>query len=186
MATDDQRPSRDPLLPQVAAGERAAMAECIVRYGSLVWSIARRFEPSDAEDAVQEVFVDLWKSASRFDATIASESAFVAMICRRRLIDRRRARLRRPQTETIADAPSFRDPGSRPDICVEASQAAHALDQLRPAQREVLLLSAVGGFSHGEISERTGMPLGTVKAHARRGLISIRATLLGVDEEDPS
>ena len=81
-----------PILPRVAAGEPTALAECMERYGGLVWSIALRLTGSraDAEDAIQEIFIDLWKSAARFDGAVASEKAFVAMIARRRLIDRRR------------------------------------------------------------------------------------------------
>ena len=175
-----------PLLGRVAAGDAAAVRECLARYGGLVWSIARRFEPSDAEDAVQEIFLELWKSAARYDANIASETAFVAVIARRRLIDRRRMRRRRPSTEQLPEAPTteLADPGQLPDTCVEAQQAARALDKLRPEQRQVLVLSTCHGMSHGEIAAQTGMPLGTVKAHARRGLLSIRAALLGVDQGD--
>ena len=72
--------------------------------------------------------------------------------------------------------------GQLPDTCAEAQQAARALDKLRPEQRQVLVLSTCHGMSHGEIAAQTGMPLGTVKAHARRGLLSIRAALLGVDQ----
>jgi len=172
------------LLTRVAGGDPGAVRDCIARYGGLVWSIARRFEGHDAEDAVQEIFLDLWKSAARFDPRIASEPAFVAMIARRRLIDRRRTQRRRPATETIDSEPAIADAGRGPDSCAEASQAARALDRLRPEQRRVLVL-ATHGLSHGEIAERTGMPLGTVKAHARRGLQSIRAALLGVQEEAP-
>jgi RNA polymerase sigma-70 factor (ECF subfamily) len=179
------QPAPEPaLLPRVAGGDPGAVRDCLARYGGLVWSIARRFEAGDAEDAVQEIFLDLWRSAARYDPRIASEPAFVAMIARRRLIDRRRTRLRRPTTETIAADPPAADPAPRPDSCAEASQAARALDRLRPEQRHVLVL-ATHGLSHGEIAERTGMPLGTVKAHARRGLQSIRAALLGVPEEAP-
>lgn len=184
-------PQPPPVLGRVAAGDAAATRECLSRYGNLVWSIARRFEAADAEDAVQEIFLDLWKSAARFDPAIASEPAFVAMLARRRLIDRRRMRMRRP----TADQPLAGDssdgmlaldpnPTTSADTCAEAKQAARALDQLRPEQRQVLVLSTVQGLSHGEIAERTGMPLGTVKAHARRGLLSIRAALGGVDQGD--
>jgi RNA polymerase sigma-70 factor (ECF subfamily) len=178
------RPPEPPLLGRVAAGDAVAIRECLARYGNLVWSIARRFDPTDAEDAVQEIFLDLWKSAARFDEGIASETAFVVMIARRRLIDRRRMRRRRPTTEQLPDVPTHVDPSASPATCVEASQAARALDALRPEQRQVLVLSTCHGLSHGEIATQTGMPLGTVKAHARRGLLSIRAALLGVDQGD--
>jgi RNA polymerase sigma-70 factor (ECF subfamily) len=175
-----------PLLGRVAGGDREAVRECIARYGSLVYSLARRFEPArgDVDDAVQEIFVDLWKSAGRFDVAIASEPTFVAMVARRRLIDRRRARGRRPSTDPISEVPPMIDPGTQPDVCAEASQAARALSQLRPEQRDVLVMATCGGLSHSEIAARTGMPLGTVKAHARRGLLSIRAALLGVPSEE--
>ena len=70
------------------------MQACMDRFGGLVWSLARRVTRSTAEadDAVQEIFVDLWRSASRFDPSIANETTFVAMIARRRLIDRGRRR----------------------------------------------------------------------------------------------
>jgi RNA polymerase sigma-70 factor (ECF subfamily) len=173
------------LLTRVAGGDPGAVRDCLARYGGLVWSIARRFEGADAEDAVQEIFLDLWRSAARFDPQIASEPAFIAMIARRRLIDRQRTRRRRPATETIAAEPPIADHARGPDSCAEAAQAARALDRLRPEQRHVLVLATCHGLSHGEIAERTGMPLGTVKAHARRGLQSIRAALLGVQEEAP-
>lgn len=183
-------PPPPPLLGRVALGDTAAIRECLARYGNLVWSLARRFEALEAEDAVQEIFLDLWKSAARFDPAIASETAFVAMIARRRLIDRRRSRLRRPTADTPLAGDSSDgilavdpNPTTSADLCAEAQQAARALEQLRPEQREVLVLSTVGGLSHGEIAEQTGMPLGTVKAHARRGLLSIRAALGDVDQK---
>src|SRR5262245_66294972 len=105
------------LLARVAEGDAIAVRECIARYGGLVWSIARRFELADAEDAVQEIFLDLWKSAARFDPNIASETAFIAMIARRRLIDRRRTRKRRPTTEQLPELAV--DQAARPDACAE-------------------------------------------------------------------
>lgn len=161
------------------------MRECLARFGGLVWSIARRFEASDAEDAVQEIFLDLWKSAGRYDPAIATETAFVAMLARRRLIDRRRSRLRRPATDAMDRMPAIADASApEADRCIEAQQAARALDNLRPEQRQVLVLATYHGLSHGEIAAHTGMPLGTVKAHARRGMLSIRAALLGVQQEE--
>jgi RNA polymerase sigma-70 factor (ECF subfamily) len=158
------------------------MRECLARYGGLVWSLARRHTRSieEAEDATQEVFLDLWKSASRYDASIASETAFIAMIARRRLIDLRRKHRNEPQAAAEA-APEAVDERAPPDRCAEAALAAAALEQIRPEQREVLLL-ACEGHSHDDISRETGLPLGTVKAHARRGLLRIRELLLGGEE----
>jgi RNA polymerase sigma-70 factor (ECF subfamily) len=165
----------------VTSGDPAAVRECIARYGGLIWSLARRFSPSptDAEDAVQEIFLDVWRSADRFDPTASSEVAFVAMIARRRLIDRRRQRRRRPDTEPLPEGPSTHagPEYAQMELCGEAVIAGKALAQLRPEQREVLILSAYHGLSHEEIAAATGMPLGTVKAHARRGLLRVRELL---------
>jgi RNA polymerase sigma factor (sigma-70 family) len=179
-------PGPTPLLWRAARGETEAFSECVARYGGLVWAMARRMVPHEAEDAVQEVFVDLWRSAGRYDPRVASEVTFVAMIARRRIIDRRRRVARRSDVPTaeMAAIPSVA-PG--PDRGAEAAIAARAVEALPPDQRAVLVLATCQGLTHEEIAEATGMPLGTVKSHARRGLMRIRAALLGVEEpEDPS
>ena len=168
------------ILERVAAGDPAAPNECIERFSGLVWSLARRLctSPSDAEDAVQEIFIDLWKSAPRFDASIASETTFVAMIARRRLIDRGRRKMRRPEVPQIAE--TVADSRERVDDTERGEQqrlAQRAFEQLRPEQQQVLQLAIHHGCSHEQIATATGMPLGTVKTHARRGLIKIRQIL---------
>src|SRR5687768_17786487 len=118
MHSSQQMQTAPSLLARVAQGDALAGREVLARYGGLVWSIARRFEAGDAEDAVQEIFLDLWKSAARFDPAIASEAAFIAMIARRRLIDRKRTRRRRPTTEDITEVPSIPDDAvTGPDVC---------------------------------------------------------------------
>jgi len=169
-----------PLLPRIAAGDRTAIRDCIARYGGLVWSLARRGAQNDAEDAVQEIFLDLWKSAARYDPALGVEITFVATIARRRLVDRRRQRARTPETQTMegfAEAAAVPSSSVPPEMGAEAALAARALDQLRPEQRQVLILTALHGLSHEEVATSTGMPLGTVKAHARRGLIRVREAL---------
>jgi RNA polymerase sigma-70 factor (ECF subfamily) len=148
----------------------------------MVWTLARRGSPnaSDAEDAVQEIFLDLWKSAHRYDPAVASETTFVAMIARRRLIDRRRTSQRRLRTEPLPEiAEVAADAPAAAELCMEAALAAKAVAQLRPEHRQMLLLSTCHGLSHQEIAESTGVPLGTVKAHVRRALIHVRAVLTG-------
>jgi RNA polymerase sigma-70 factor, ECF subfamily len=173
------------ILQRIATGERAAVQECIDAYGGLIWSLARRWSPAphEAEDAVQEIFIDLWKSAARFDQAQASETTFVAMIARRRLIDRRRAQQRHPEMAELSDelADTLSDPQQSQAKAIEQTAevalATKAMTQLRPAQREVLQLALYQGLSHQEISEQTGMPLGTVKTYVRRGVLHIRAAL---------
>lgn len=174
------------LLPRVAAGDPQAIQGCIDRYGALIWSLARRHSPSpaDAEDAVQEIYIDLWKSSERFDSNKASETTFVAMIARRRLIDRHRHRQRRPQTDALDPArDDVVDPNQKQmEASAEASLAARALATLAPQEQRVILLSTYQGMSHGQISDHTGIPLGTVKTYIRRGLQRVRKLL----ERDPS
>ena len=179
------------ILRQVAQGDPAAMQACMDRFGGLVWSLARRLSPgqADADDAVQEIFVDLWKSAPRFDPGIASETTFVAMIARRRLIDRSRRRKRRIDAAALPDAVPAEAP-PRADASERREQAARAeaaMEELRPEQQRVLRLSIYHGASHEEIARSTGLPLGTVKTHARRGLIRLRQILEaeGALEEGP-
>jgi RNA polymerase sigma-70 factor (ECF subfamily) len=142
--------------------------------------MARRLSPtpSDAEDAVQEVFLELWRTGDRHDPARSSEVAFVAMVARRRLLDRRRSLSRRPATEPLQPAHEPEVHGDA-ETCAEAALATRAMVGLRDEQREVLRLAVAEGLTQEEIAERTGMPLGTVKAHARRGLRRIRAALLG-------
>ena len=169
------------ILHRVASGDRNAVEDCLKKYGGLVWSLARRMlrDSDEAEDAVQEIFVDIWKNAERFDESRSSETTFIAMIARRRLIDKIRYSTRRISADSLDDV--LLEPFTRADkemqVSMEAQQAAEAMRNLRPEQQQVLRLSIVQGMSHQEISEATGMPLGTVKTHARRGLLQVREHL---------
>lgn len=170
----------EPLLPRIAEGHTPSVIAFVARYRGLIWSLARRYTRTreEAEDAVQDVFVDLWRSANRYDALAAPESAFVAMVARRRMIDRLRRAERRPRTEVHPAEPGACDGNleSRGEVVL----AVRALERLRPARRQVLLLAACQGMSHSEIAAHTGMPLGTVKTHARCALAEVRQ-LLSVD-----
>lgn len=172
--------SASTILQRVASGDQRGVRECLDRYGGLVWSLARRFSTTDtdAEDAVQEIFLEVWKSAERYDPGIASEATFIAMIARRRLIDRRRKEGRRPKAEALSpatdvegDAPDGVETGGADE---DVAAARRALGRLSPEQQRVLQLSIFHGLSHDRIARATGLPLGTVKTHARRGLIRIR------------
>jgi RNA polymerase sigma-70 factor (ECF subfamily) len=178
-------PGDAPLLPDVAAGDRAAVNRCIRRYGPLVWSLARRLSPTaeDAEDAVQEIFINIWRYAARFDRTRGSEKVFIAVIARRTLIDRLRSMKSRLAAETPIDPESEQEgpPTQRAERDAEVEQARQILGQLPLPQQRVIALSLVHGLSHGEIASRLGMPLGTVKTLLRRGIQRVQGS---VNEED--
>ncbi|MGH9946629.1 MAG: RNA polymerase sigma factor [Pyrinomonadaceae bacterium] len=169
------------ILQRIAEGDQNAVQDCLKNYGGLVWSLARRMlrNQDEAEDAVQEIFVDIWKNAGKFDPEQASETTFVAMIARRRLIDRIRFTQRRISAESIDEMIAEPADGNaeNAEMLVEGREAFRALNELRPEQRQVLQLSIIHGLSHQEIADSTGMPLGTVKTHARRGLIQARELL---------
>ena len=173
-------PIEKTILERIAAGDPVATNECITRFSGLVWTLTRRFcsSPADAEDATQEIFIDLWKSAARFDPSIASETTFVAMIARRRLIDGGRRKMRRPEvaqiSESIADR---RENMDEAEALEQRSLAQLAFAKLRPEQQQVLQLAIHHGHSHEQIATATGMPLGTVKTHARRGMLKIKQIL---------
>jgi RNA polymerase sigma-70 factor (ECF subfamily) len=181
--TDAPSSDRPPsLLGRVAAGDQGAVRDCVAEFGGMLWTLARRWSSDrlDAEDAVQEIFFDLWKSASRFDPEKASERGFVAMLARRRLIDRARRRTREVVTESIPDG--FDLPSEAPDHGEQvagALQARAVLDQLTPVQRQFIERHLLDGKTHDEIARESSVPLGTVKSHIRRGLLRARALLTG-------
>lgn len=163
------------------------MRTCIESYTGLVWRLAWRMLPSqsEAEDAVQDVFVSLWQNADRYDPAQGKEVTFVAMIARRRLIDRvRKIRQRTDLVERSAPdreamAMPVDDPAESPQVGEQAGRVLEAVAELPTSQRDPILLSVRHGLSHTQISEQTGMPLGTVKTNIRRGLIKVRELLDG-------
>ena len=168
------------ILEHVAAGRSGAVEACVDAYGDFVFRLARRYlNRADAfvDDAVQEVFVELWTSAKRFDPARGSERAFVATIAHRRLIDMQRHVSSRRATDRArahADAPASMTANvSDDDHCA----VARAFDALPADERHALWLAVHGGLTHQQISRVTEVPVGTVKTRLRRGILHLRETL---------
>lgn len=172
---------KNTILTRIAAGDETAVNECIDRYGNFIWALARKLTPNreEAEDAVQEIYLAIWQNAARYDSGKSSEITFISTIARRRLIDRLRKIYRRPAAYSIEDifetAPNVFE--SRIVTKIQAGRAVEAMKELRPEQREMMVLNIYSGMSHGEISEKLNVPLGTVKTHIRRGFKRVRVMI---------
>lgn len=170
------------ILQRIADGEPAAIRECLDRYGDFVWSLAHRYLApmgDDVEDAVQDIFVELWRSASRFDPAIGGEPAFVATIAHRRLISRQRraGRRRTVPVDSVAEPAArarLKDPAELSD---DARAAVAAFGRLSDDERHIIELSLYHGLTHERIADHVNIPVGTVKTRIRRGLIRLRELL---------
>ena len=167
----------DSILKLIAKGEDRAFNLLIEKYGNLVWSIGRKFlyKESDVEDAVQEVFIAIWKAAEKFDHTKASEVTFISMIARRRFIDYLRKVSKHKNLQSIDE-----DNGQelfKESILNESTDLQlikDAIGSLEIEDQELLNLSIYKGYSHSEIAKLLNIPLGTVKTRIRRNLIKLK------------
>ena len=167
------------LLNAVAKGDARAMRECIEAHGPLVWGIVRRRVKDHfaAEDLVQEIFTEVWKSSGRYDPAIASEAGFISMIARRRAIDWLRRQQRLPEMESLPEKSEIPAEVSVPGLGMDRDTLWAALKRLPDETRRLFVLHFEKGMTHGEIADLTGQPLGSVKTRLRRGLIEARALL---------
>jgi RNA polymerase sigma-70 factor (ECF subfamily) len=167
------------LVARVVAGDQAAFATLYDQLAPAVFGVVRRVlrDPAQAEEVTQEVFLELWRQAVRFDASRASVKTWAVMIAHRRAVDRVRSEQahRDRQERTFLEAPA---PGGPEDLAVETEErrdARRAMASLAPAQRQALELAFYDGLTHVEIAERLDLALGTVKTRIRDGLIRLRA-----------
>jgi RNA polymerase sigma-70 factor (ECF subfamily) len=174
------------ILTAVAGGSADALERLYERHAATAFGLARRILARQdlAEEVVQDVFAQVWRQASRYDAARASVAGWIVLLTRTRAIDRLRALRARPDQE-LAVGPSTSAPLVTPDrspeqvaISSEDAQAVRAaLDGLPDEQRSLVNLAYYEGLTHSEIAARTGVPLGTIKTRLRTALMTLRGAL---------
>jgi RNA polymerase sigma-70 factor (ECF subfamily) len=170
------------LLRAVAGGSTDSLGRLYDRHAAVVYGLARRIvrADEDAEEVVQDVFTQVWRDASRYEAGRASVAGWLVMLTRARAIDRLRAKRARPDLGQGSDSgPSWiaaRDPD--PEEVSNATEEVHrvreAVTTLPDAQRSLVELAYFQGLTHTEIAHDTGVPLGTVKTRLRSAMATLR------------
>lgn len=165
---------------RVATGDEEAVAALYDRFGALVYKAARQVLNSrvEAEDAVQEIFIRLWRTADRFDPRRARLITWVMLIARRHLIDRLRRKGARPELLGLESRPDGANVAAAEQTPPPASDTSpklrERLRELPELQREVIERAYLQGFTLREVSEQLDAPLGTVKSALSRGLQRLR------------
>ena len=184
------------LMELVARRDAAALDALYLRHSSLVFALCLRIlrNHAEAEEVLQEVFWELWRSSSRYAAERGSARVYLVQLARSRSLDRVRLRRRREALLADAGGPSViaaelggEQRGASGLAAAlsseERTQVFAALKQLSEAERKAVTLSFFDGLSHAEIAAQLGEPLGTVKTRIRRALLRMRGALVGGDGE---
>jgi RNA polymerase sigma-70 factor (ECF subfamily) len=173
------------LIERIAARDESALGDLYDRHSRLLYSLALRIvrDAGHAEDVLQEVFLLVWTRVQTYNAAIGPPIAWLVRIARNRAIDRLRtvdARMRADDTAAPATMVSAESPEDHASLSERWRAAAQALDTL-PAEQRLLVEDAYFlGLSHGELAERHGLPLGTVKTRIRSGMQTLRQSLTSV------
>jgi RNA polymerase sigma-70 factor (ECF subfamily) len=173
--------SAEALLARIAGGdERAFTRLCDVFAGPVLGEALRHLgDRASAEDVTQEVFLRIWRNAHRFDPERGRAEAWIATIARNAARDALRRRGSAPVDELADAVDPAADPVREVTDASQALQLQAAVASLAPGSREVIELAYWHGLSQGEIAERLGLPLGTVKTRTRRGLALLAEALEG-------
>jgi len=176
--------SDEALVALVARRDENALAELYDRVGRIAYGLALRVVRDDrlAEDAVQEGFLTVWRTAATFRAERAKASTWILTLVHRRAVDLVRREERRrveplPDDNATASGPVAEPTDEAAWLGFERERVQSALRQLPDVQREAIELAYYGGFSQSELAERLGVPLGTIKSRMFAGLARLRELL---------
>jgi RNA polymerase sigma factor (sigma-70 family) len=173
--------SDEELLSLVAESDDRALAELYDRFGGVAYGLALRVlrDEALAQDAVQEAFLTVWRTADRFLAERASPSTWILTFVHRRAVDlvRRQERRSAEPLETAPEPPAADLVEEQAAVRLQRRIVQEALRRLPPEQRQTLELSYYGGLTQSELAARTGQPLGTIKSRTFAGLARLRDLL---------
>jgi RNA polymerase sigma factor (sigma-70 family) len=172
--------SDEALVALLARSEQSALAELYDRYGRIAYGVALRVlrDQALAEDAVQEGFLAVWRTAPRFMPERGKASTWILTLVHRRAVDVvRREERRRADTLEHVPEPGGGDVHEDAWLRLQRERVQGALKQLPDPQREALELAYYGGFSQSELAERLGQPIGTIKSRMFAGLARMRELL---------
>ncbi|WP_022894111.1 ECF RNA polymerase sigma factor SigK [Agromyces subbeticus] len=178
-------PTAEQLLTRVGGGDRAAFSALYDATSARVFGLVRRLvvDPAQAEEVTQDVYLEIWQSAPRFDASRGNALAWMFTLAHRRAVDRIRASQASRDRDLRIGARDLDVPvdtvAEAVEIKVEHERVRTALGALSELQRECVSLAYYGGLTQSEIADRLEVPLGTVKTRLRDGMIRLR-TALGV------
>ncbi len=183
------QPDDGTLLKSIAGRDKAALRSLYERHSPILFSLALRIlgNRPDAEDVLQEVFIQVWNTAGSYDEKRAKPVSWLILLTRSRAIDRLRSRQTRMRATEAAGAAKPDDPPT-PIQQASASEARalvrRAVDLLPAEQRLLVELAYFGGLTQSEIAARLGQPLGTVKTRMRAAMLQLREQLAGVLREE--
>jgi RNA polymerase sigma-70 factor (ECF subfamily) len=172
--------SDEALVALAARSEQSALAELYDRYGRTAYGLALRVvrDQGLAEDAVQDAFLTVWRTAARFVPERGKASTWILTLVHRRAVDTvRREQRRRADSLDSAAEPAVEGLEEDAWLRLQRERVQTALRHLPDAQREALELAYYGGFSQSELAERLGQPLGTIKSRMFTGLSRLREQL---------
>ena len=173
----------------VARSDDDALAELYDRHGRVAYGLAHRVlrDATLAEDAVQDAFLGVWRTAARFVPERARASTWIMTIVHRRAVDLvRREERRRTEPVDLVDEPADETTDDLALLRLERERVRTALAALPDAQREAIELAYYGGFTQSELAERLGEPLGTIKSRMFNGLGRLRTLLEEAVPEEES
>ena len=175
--------SLEALVTQAARGNESAFGELYDQVSSAVFGLVRRVlrDPAQAEEVTQEVFVEVWRTATRFDPLKGSVRTWILTMAHRRAVDRvRSAQASHDREDTVAAREQVRvfdEVAEEVELRLEQQQVRHCLGSLTELQRESISLAFYGGYTYPEVAHLLDTPLGTVKTRMRDGLIRLRDCL---------